>query len=215
MIILGIGGIMGDAASAILKDGELVAAVEESKIARRQANWGGRGLPEHSVAACLELAGVRPDQVDAVAIVRPFPQEDFHLKLRAQFPASRMVMLGHHRAHAASAYYPSPFGEATVLTLDRWGDVRCGARWHAQGTRMMLEQEQIFPDSLGDLYGRVAELLGFEANVDEHKVQWLSVSGDTRYQDLFLEILGLTDSGPRPDRSFFSTERLQHGGLSQ
>ena len=50
MIILGIGGILGDAAAAILRDGELVAAVEESKLVRRRLNWGGtRGLPERSV----------------------------------------------------------------------------------------------------------------------------------------------------------------------
>ena len=83
-------------------------------------------------------------------------------------------MVEHHLAHAASAYYPSPFDEATVLTLDRGGDFRCGSRWHARGTQMSLEHEQYLPDSIGDLYGRVTELLGFEANVDEHKVQWLS-----------------------------------------
>ena len=74
---------------------------------------------------------------------------------------------------------------------------------------MTLEHEQYSPDSLGDLYGRVTELLGFDADVDEHKVQWLSVGGDGRYRDLFLEILCLSDAGPRLDRSFFSTERLQ------
>ena len=198
MIILGIGGILGDAASAILKDGELVAAVEESKLMRRQVQWGGqRSLPERSIAACLELAGARAEQVNAVAIVRPIPESDFHLKLRAQFPASRIVMLGHHRAHAASAYYPSPFAEATVLTLDQWGDLRCGARWQAHGTGMTLEQEQYFPDSLGDLYGSVTELLGFEAQADEHKVQWLSVAGDGRFLNLFQEILCASSSPPR------------------
>ena len=69
-----------------------------------------------------------------------------------------------------------------MLTLDRGGDFRCGSRWHARGTQMSLEHEQYSPDSLGDLYGRVTELLGFEANVDEHKVQWLSVSGDDRFK---------------------------------
>jgi carbamoyltransferase len=214
MIILGIGGILGDAASAVLKDGELVAAVEESKLVRRRTPWGGPGgLPEHSIATCLELAGARPEEVDAVAIVRPIPESDFLLKLRAQFPHSRIVLLEHHRAHAASAYFPSPFDQATVLTLDRGGDFRCGSRWQAAGIGMTLEQEQYAPDSLGDLYGRVTELLGFSANGDEHKVQWLSVRGDERYRDLFLEILNVSDSGPRPDRSFFSTERLQAGGF--
>ncbi len=214
MIILGIGGILGDAASAILKDGELVAAVEESKLVRRRTHWGGPdGPPEHSIATCLELGGARPEDVDAVAIVRPIPESDFLLKLRGQFPQSRIVLVEHHRAHAASAYYPSRFDHATVLTLDRGGDFRCGSRWQADGTVMTLEQEQYPPDSLGDLYGRVTELLGFSANEDEHKVQWLSVWGDERYRDLYLEILNLSDSGPHPDRSFFSTERLQSGGF--
>ncbi|HTS28247.1 MAG TPA: carbamoyltransferase C-terminal domain-containing protein [Bryobacteraceae bacterium] len=215
MIILGIGGVQGDAASAILKDGELAAAVEESKILRQRTPWSGRReMPEQSIHTCLELAAVKPEQVDAVVIVRPVPDQAFHLKLRAQFPQSRVLVVEHHRAHAASAYFPSPFDEATVLTLDRGGDFRCGSRWQAGGTQLSLEFEQYLADSLGDLFGRVTELLGFAANADEHKVQWLSVSGDDRYRDLFLDILCLSDEGPRIDRSYFGTERLRHGGFS-
>jgi carbamoyltransferase len=212
MIILGIGGVLGDAASAVLRDGELVAAVEEAKLVRRPGNSHG-DLPERSIASCLELAGAKPEQVDAVAVARPLPETGFHLKLRARFPNSRIVALEHHLAHAASAYYPSPFEEATILTLDRAGDFRCGARWRAQGTQIAVEQEQYYPDSLGDLYGRVTELLGFDANLEEHKVQWLSVAGDARFEALFLDVLSLSDSGPRLDRSYFSTERLRHGGF--
>ena len=212
-VILGIGGILGDAASAILKDGKLCAAVEESKLTRRRQRAGLDDLPERSIATCLELAGARPEDVDAVALARPLPAADFHLKLRALFPNSRIVVVEHHVAHAASAYYPSPFDEATVLTLDRSGDFRCGSRWQASGARMSLESEQYAPDSLGELYGRVTELLEFHANEDEHKVQWLSVAGDDRYRQLFLEILNLSEHGPRIDRSFFSTERVKHGGF--
>ena len=214
MIILGIGGIQGDAAAALLKDGELAAAVEESKLIRQSHRGADGQMPEHAIATCLELAGAKPEQVDAVAIVRPLPETDFHLKLRAQFPKSRIVVLEHHLAHAASAYYPSPFDDATVLTLDRGGDFRCGSRWRGCGTEMTLEQEQYSPDSLGDLYGRVTELLGFESNVDEHKVQWLSMCGDVRFRDLFLDIIGMGESGPRFDRSYFSLERVQHGSFS-
>jgi carbamoyltransferase len=160
MIILGIGGMLGDAASAILKSGELVAAVEESKLVRRRLNWGGTGdLPEHSIATCLQLAGAKPEDVDAVAVARPVPKSDFYPRLRAHFPNSRLLVVEHHLAHAASAYYPSRFDEATVLTLDRGADFRCGSRWRAEGSRLSLEFEQY--DSLGDLYGRVTTLLGF------------------------------------------------------
>jgi carbamoyltransferase len=151
--------------------------------------------------------------VDAVALVRPIPESDLHLKLRAQFPQARVVLLEHHLAHAASAYFPSPFDEATVLTLDRGSDFRCGSRWQARGVHMTLEHEHYPPDSLGDLYGRVTELLGLSANEEEHKVQWLSVCGDERYRDLFVEMLRLSDAGPRLDRSFFATERLRNGGF--
>ena len=214
MIILGIGGLLGDAAAAVLKDGELAAAVEESKLVRRRTHWGGLDeMPEHAISTCLALAGARPEQVDAVAVVRPIPESDFHLKLRARFPNSRLIVVEHHLAHAASAYYPSPFEEATVLTLDRGSDFRCGSRWQARGAQMTLEHEQYSPDSIGDLYGRVSELLGLEANVDEHKVQWRSVAGDGRFQDLFREILNVSETGPRLDRSFLSTERVTHGGF--
>ena len=57
------------------------------------------------------------------------------------------------------------------------------------------------------------KLLGFEANLDEHKLQWLSVTGDDRYRPLFLEMLCPSGDGVRVDRSFFSTERLSQGGF--
>jgi carbamoyltransferase len=221
MIILGIGGLLGDAASAILSGGTVAAAVEESKLSRQGLQAGARTgaseLPEQSIAACLSLAGVTPEKVDAVAIVRPFtagPDAPLHLQLRSRFPNSRIVVVEHHTAHAASAYYCSPFEEATVLTLDRAGDFRCGTRWRAAGTQLSLEKELYYPDSLGDLYGRVTELLGFRANLEEHKVQWLSAGGDDRFRDLFLEILPMHDGEwPRLDRSFFDGERLTHGGF--
>src|ERR1700679_1020697 len=97
MIILGIGGILGDAAVAILRDGELVAAVEESKLVRRRLIWRGTGsLPEHSIAMCLQLAGVKAHEVDAVAIARPVPDSDFFAELRVQFPHSRLSVVEHH-----------------------------------------------------------------------------------------------------------------------
>ena len=115
MIIIGIGGILGDAAAAILKDGELAAAVEESKIVRRRPSWRATaGLPEHAISTCLELAGARPEHVNTVAVARPVPESDFYLKLRARFSNSRILMVEHHTAHAASAYFASPFDEATV-----------------------------------------------------------------------------------------------------
>ena len=215
MLIFGIGGILNDAACAILKDGDLVAAIEQRKIARRHR----RGeLPNESINACLGLAQVRPEEVDCVAIVRPLaagPEAPLHMELRARFPRSQIVLVEHQAAHAASVFYASPFEQATVLTLDRAGDFRCGARWRGTGNQLLMEKELYYPDSLGDLYGRVTSLLGFEPSADEHKVQWISAAGGDRFQDLFLDILAFREGEwPRINRTYFDGDRLTHGGFS-
>lgn len=221
MMILGIGGILDDAAAALLIDGRIVAAAEELKIARRARP--GR-LPEFAISACLEQTGVKPERVDTVAVARPFstgPDSRLHLELRQRFPNAHMVVVEHDAAHAAAAYFASPFEEATVLTIDRRGDFRCGSRWRASGNRLMLEKESYAPDSIGELYGRVTELLGFQARADEHKVQWMSTAGDDRFAGLFLEILGMAGDGmagnndwPRLDRGYFSSDRVSHGAFA-
>ncbi len=212
MVILGLGGLLSsDAACAVLKNGELKAAIEEAKLTR---GLGPGGMPQASIEECLRLAGATRDQVSCVAIARPFargPESLFHVALRDQFPKSEIVVMEHHMAHAASAFYASPFEEATVLTLDHAGDFRCGARWHASGTQLQLHKEWYYPDSLGRLYRAVTELLGFRAGADEHKVQWLSASGDERFAPVFRE---LVSDAARLDRSFFDGNRLTAGGFS-
>jgi carbamoyltransferase len=211
MIIVGLGGLNKDAACAVLKDGELVSAVEERKVARQST---ADALPQAAITSALEVAHLTSSDVNCVALVRPFAQR-IHLTLRAQFPNAQTLMVEHHAAHAASAYYPSPFDEATVLTLDRDGDFRSAARWSASGNQLHLDKDLYYPDSLGDLYSRVTELLGFNAGSDEHKVQWLSTadSGET-FLPVFDEILGSSD-WPCIDRSFFDSDRLSHGGFSE
>src|SRR5208282_4062752 len=151
---------------------------------------------------CLRLSGATRDQVDSVAVARPVAggPETLHLALRDQFPHAEVVVVEHHMAHAASAFFASPFEQATVLTLDHAGDFRCGARWHASANQVRLDKEWYYPDSIGRLYRAVTDLLGFRAGADEHKVQWLSTSGDERYAPLFREII--SDSA-RLDASFF------------
>jgi carbamoyltransferase len=168
-------------------------------------------IPQVAIAECLRLAGASREQVDCVAIARPFasgPEALFHVALRDQFPNSEIVVVEHHLAHAASAFYASPFENATVLTLDHAGDFRCGARWRGEGSQLHLDKEWYYPDSIGRLYRAVTELLGYRAGADEHKVQWLSTSvstspsasGDQSVMPLFREILS---DAARQDASFF------------
>ena len=214
MLILGIGGWLHDGAAALLKDGRLVAAMEEDKL-RRQAHAGG--LPERAVDACLAVVSATRDDVDCVAIARPMgggSDPSQHLHLKAQFPKSRLVVVDHHVAHAASAYYPSPFDKARVVTLDRVGDMRCGARWDAEGTRIEATEELYAPDSPADFYSRVTQLLGYRAGAEEHKVQWLGQGGEARFRDLFLDVLGGANEHPTLDQSYFDASRPTAGGFS-
>src|SRR5579862_2214629 len=211
MTILGLGGLLGDAACALLRDGEVKAAVEENKLTH---GWRPGGIPQAAIAECLRLAGDSRDRVECVAVVRPFargPESHFHLTLREQFPNAEIVVVEHHQAHAASAFFASPFEEATVLTLDHSGDFRCGALWHARDNQIHIEREWYYPDSLGRLYGAVTSLLGFRAGAEEHKVQWLSASGDDRYAPLFRELIS---DAARLDPSFFDGQRQSEGGFS-
>ena len=213
MIILGLGGLGRNAAAAVARDGQLIAAVEQKKVAR---NPTPGVLPMEAIRACLELAKAKPEAVDIVAIARPFSSEsELHLELRTQFPRARVVAAEHHMAHAAAAYYFSGFERATVLTLDRNGDFRCGARWMAEGTQLHLDKEIYYPDSIGDLYSRVTDLLGFDANAEEHKTQWLSASGTPAYSSLFEQVFPLDGGWARhTDRRFFDGERISRGGFS-
>ena len=173
MIVLGIGGVLSEAAAALLVDGELAAAVEQRKITR--AHKPGT-LPAEAIEASLRVAGIRPEQVDFAALVRPIgagSDTGLHLELDARFPKAEVILVDHHVAHAASCFFASSFEEATVLTLDRGGDLRCGARWHGLGNTLHLDKELYFPNSLGELYSRVTAFLGYAPNADEHKVQWL------------------------------------------
>lgn len=212
MAILGLGGLLGDAACAVLNNGELKAAIEENKLTR---SWHTGRIPQAAVGECLRLAGITSEQVTSIAIARPFsrgPESELHIALRDQFPNAEIVVVEHHQAHAASAFYPSPFEDAVVLTLDHADDFRCGVRWHGSGTQLQVDREWYYPDSLGRLYGAVTELLGYRSGAEEHKVQWLSASGDERYAAHFRELI--SDSA-RLDRSFFDANRQSNGGFSQ
>ena len=166
----------------------------------------------------MDAAGIRPEAVDCVAIARPFAPASESLgllELQARFPNSEIAVVEHHQAHAASAYYCSPFEAATVLSIDRAGDYRSAVLYRGEGSQLTPIREMYFPDSLGDLYNRVTSLLGFEPRADEHKVQWLSTSGKASYVPVFQKLLGRNGSAwPRFDRSYFDADRLTHGGFS-
>ncbi len=214
-IVIGLGGLLSDPACCVLKHGAIASAVEQAKLTRQDRPGA---FPDEAFAAALEIADVKPKDIDCVALTRPFAagaESAAQLELRARFPRSEIVVVDHHEAHAASAYYPSGFVSARVLSVDRAGDFRSAVLFHGHGLNLTRVRELYFPDSLGDLFNRVTELLGFESRSDEHKVQWLSANGEPRFADVFRALINSNETGwPQFDRSYFDADRLTQGGFS-
>lgn len=215
-VIAGLGGFLSDPACCILANGEIAAAVEQAKVSRQDRPGS---FPDEAFQLALQISGLKPEKIDCVAIARPFAdgsESDAQLSLRAKFPTSEIVVVEHHLAHASSSYYASAFESASVLSVDRAGDFRSAVAFRGEGNRLSPVRELYYPDSLGDLFNRVTELLGFEPRADEHKVQWLSTSGEPKYLDLFRRMMHQNGSEwPRFDRSYFDEDSEQPGGFSR
>jgi carbamoyltransferase len=212
---VGLGGLLSAPACVVIKDGRLVAAIEQNKVSR-QDRLGS--FPLEAFQLALSNSAVAPADIDCVAIARPFAtgSESFgHIELRTRFPSSDIVVVEHPHAHAASAYYASSFDRARVLTLDRAGDYRSAVLYDGIGNQLNPVRELYYPDSLGDLYNRVTALLGFEPRADEHKVQWLSTSGDPKYEGVFWNVLHRSGSlWPQLDSAFIDPYSTSCGGFS-
>ena len=115
----------------------------------------------------------------------------------------RFLNFEHHLCHAASSFYLSPFDRALILTLDEEGDGRAGMLALGEGTRLRPLQTISFPHSLGWVYSRITELLGFVPQKEEHKTQWLSMEGEPVFKQVFLDMLrGKNSPLPCLDSSF-------------
>lgn len=116
------------------------------------------------------------------------------------------VFTEHHEAHAASAFFPSPFPEAAILTLDGVGEWATASLGHGEGHRLTLSHELHFPHSLGLLYSAFTYFCGFRVNSGEYKLMGLAPYGEPRYADLIRErLLDLREDGSfRLDQSYFN-----------
>ena len=118
----------------------------------------------------------------------------------------RVVFTEHHESHAASAFFPSPFEEATILTLDGVGEWATSSFGVGRGNRISLSHELRFPHSLGLLYSAFTYFTGFKVNSGEYKLMGLAPYGAPKYADLILEkLLDLKPDGSfRMDLSYFN-----------
>ncbi len=226
MYILGISCFYHDAAAALLRDGELVAAAEEERFTRIKHDFG---FPKNAIEFCLNYASISAKELDyAVFYEKPFDKFERILMTTLQtFPQSwkvfreatlawlgdklwiksliqdrvgvefdRILFDEHHASHAASAYYPSPFNDAAILTLDGVGEWTTAAFGIGEGNSIKLLKEMRFPHSLGLLYSAFTAFLGFEVNEGEFKVMGMAPYGEPKYVDrIYEKLLTMSDDG--------------------
>jgi len=127
-------------------------------------------------------------------------------KLDEAFNTEKLLFGEHHFSHAASAFYPSPFEEAVVLTLDGVGEWATTTVAIGKGNKLEIIKELHFPHSLGLLYSAFTYYTGFRVNSGEYKVMGLAPYGEPKYKDLILEkLIDLKEDGSfRLDQTYFN-----------
>src|SRR5262249_42088986 len=119
---------------------------------------------------------------------------------------SRLLFTEHHLSHAASAFYPSPFEEAAILTMDGVGEWATTSLALGKGNKVEILQEIHFPHSLGLLYSAFTYYTGFKVNSGEYKLMGLAPYGEPKYAQLILDkLVDLKPDGSfRLDLSYFN-----------
>ncbi len=237
--VLGVSAHFHDAAAALAIDGEIVAACEEERLSRDKHDpslprEAMRFCLQHAGLTAADLDAVvfyeKPLSrferllVEQLAVF-PAALSRFSRALsswlgdklwveRALADAcdvdpERVLFTTHHLAHAASAFFPSPFPRAAVLTLDGVGEWTNSAIFHGetteQGPRLTPIAEQRYPHSLGLLYSALTAYLGFEVNEGEYKVMGLAAWGEPRFMREIGEIAQVTEDGVlRLDLRYFA-----------
>jgi len=225
--ILGISAFYHDSAACLLKDGVIVAAAQEERFTRKKHDFSfptnavAYCLQEanisihdvHHVAFYekpflkferLLLTYLTYAPVGISSFIKALPvwlkekiflkdliQQELDFKGEILFPE-------HHESHCASAFYPSPFHEAAILTMDGVGEWATSSFGYGEGEKIQMLKEIHFPHSLGLLYSAFTYYTGFRVNSGEYKLMGLAPYGEPLYVDLIKK--ELVDI--KPDGSF-------------
>ncbi|HZP42629.1 MAG TPA: carbamoyltransferase [Candidatus Binatia bacterium] len=224
--ILGISAYYHDAAACLVRDGEVVAAAQEERFTRKKhdprfpAHAVAYCLREGGIAArdldyvgfydkpllkferlCESYFGVAPKGLRSFLLAMPvWIKEKLFTRdlIRKELPGYEgpLLFAEHHESHAASAYYPSPFAEAAVLTMDGVGEWATSSYGVGRGKDLEILAELHYPHSLGMLYSAFTYYTGFKVNSGEYKVMGLAPYGEPKYAQLILdELLQLKEDG--------------------
>ena len=219
MYTLGISCYYHDSAASLLKDGKVLAAVEEERFSRKKFD---DSFPKMAIDWCLKEAGIGSENIDSIAFydkpvlkferlldnyiaVAPRGLYSFlnvipkwlHKRLWVKDEISKylkgfngtIIFPEHHLSHAAYTFFTSPFDEAAILTVDGVGEWSTASFGTAHDTTIKLTNDTRWPDSLGLFYSAFTYFLGFKVNEGEYKLMGMSAYGKPKYYDLIMKNL--------------------------
>ncbi len=226
MNILGVSAFYHDSAACLLRDGEIVAAAQEERFTRKKNDHRFPSNSIDSVLRAGGLTsidevdhlvfydkpllkferlistyvGYAPQGVASFLKAMPlWLKEKLHMprEIRRLTGYKGPILFSqHHEAHAASAFYPSPFEEAAIVCFDGVGEWATTSYWTGRGNRITPLQEIRFPHSIGLLYSAFTYYTGFKVNSGEYKVMGLAPYGTPKYAPLIREhLIDIRDDG--------------------
>ena len=234
MNILGISAFYHDSAACLVRDGEITAAAQEERFTRKKHDasfpqkavefclqQGGIQTSDLDYVGFYDKPFVKFERIlETYLSIAPKGLRQYlsampvwlkdklwtRANIRKDLDYKGPVLFGeHHESHAASAFFPSPFQEAAILTMDGVGEWATSSIAQGKDNKIELLQELHFPHSLGLLYSAFTYYLGFKVNSGEYKVMGLAPYGEPKYADLILDrLIDLKQDGSfRMDMEYF------------
>jgi len=225
MYILGISCYYHDSAAALIKDGEIIAAAQEERFTRKKHDFhfphnaikyclsdAGISVNDIEFVGFYDKPFVKFERIlETYLSVAPMGIRSFiqamplwiHQKLwipnliqKELGYNGEIIFTEHHESHAASAFFPSPFKEAAILTADGVGEWTTTSMGVGKGNKINITCEIKFPHSLGLLYSAFTYYCGFKVNSGEYKLMGAAPYGEPKYVDLIMnELIDLKDDG--------------------
>lgn len=224
--ILGLSAFYHDSAACLIRDGEIIAAGSEERFTRKKGDaafpekavafclrQGGISVEDLDYVGFYDKPLIKFERIlETYVGVAPKGFKSFlmagPLWIKEKLYQDRMIRDGlggfkgellyseHHESHAASAFFPSPFEEAAILTLDGVGEWATTTMGIGRGNDIQLISEITWPDSIGLLYSAFTYYTGFKVNSGEYKVMGLAPYGQPKYVDLiYRELIDLKEDG--------------------
>ncbi|VVA44488.1 conserved hypothetical protein [Candidatus Roizmanbacteria bacterium] len=223
MLMLGISAYYHDSAACIIKDGQVIVAIEEERFSRIKHD---NNFPYKAIEFCLKSQELKAEEIDCVAYyekpllkferiletflatwpfsLNPFLKGmpewlDYKIKIEATIKKfgfkNQIFFIPHHYSHASSAFYPSSFKKAAILTVDGVGEWQTTGLWQGEDNKITPLKKIDFPHSLGLLYSTFTAHLGFKVNEDEYKVMGLAAYGKPTFVNKIHLIVDIKDNG--------------------